>query len=828
MNYDAVPTALKDRAQWVTWRYEKEGKPVSKDTEGATKIPYNPRTGHRASSTNPNTWTSYATATQAAAARKHNGIGFVFSEDDPFTGIDLDDCIDPDGSLQSWAESIVATMDSYTEISPSGSGVKIWVEGDIPSSIKTPQIEMYCKGRYFTVTGQRFDSAPTTIRNVNGALSDLYDSVKKETPTPSPVPLPRATIGDEHAVAWARRKLADAIRMVTLAPDGVKHDTLIDAGRLAGGVVPLVSESEIETALYAAIEGRAADKHAALRTIRDGIRMGMQSPLPVPPPPPQPVFDAAGFACCPVHHTQLDPAKNGNGYKCRQRDATTASGWCDFWWSGAGYIAPREATAEPVIVAGELITQSSIATAQGAPRYVLYKLSGLRALPPATWLINGEIPAGLTTIICGPSGAGKSFLMIDYVMRVARANPDRIVVYIAPEGGTGYHLRTQAWLNHFGGEEPENVLFILQAVPLLDPKAVHDLITIIRPFSPVMLVIDTLARCLVGGDENSAKDIGMFFYHTDLIRMETDAAIAVVHHTGKSGAFRGSSALYGSVESWIDVTNDDGLITVSCGKSKDSEPFPPRYLRMVPSANSVVLLPSDQVDSRNAPLSEGQRTILETLSLGIFREAGAKRSEIVSASGINDRTIFRILSRMKQDRLINQSKKGDPYFISDEGMEAIRLYHRTLRQKRNAEQLANSESVPSAEVAISQTSSNQISASAPDQLASSTNSHPYKGGASSLRDQDARSESPQLGTGWRDVDLFPKDAHHTESLPVITPPAARALGAAALDWSFLRKAFAAGDYAAISTHCSIYRGDAESVLGQLEAEQGIQISDEET
>jgi putative DNA primase/helicase len=68
MNYDVIPQELRTRAAWVTWRYEKEGKPVSKDTEGATKIPYNARTGHKASSTNPNTWTSFADALKAAAS----------------------------------------------------------------------------------------------------------------------------------------------------------------------------------------------------------------------------------------------------------------------------------------------------------------------------------------------------------------------------------------------------------------------------------------------------------------------------------------------------------------------------------------------------------------------------------------------------------------------------------------------------------------------------------------------------------------------------------------------------------------------------------------
>lgn len=362
------------------------------------------------------------------------------------------------------------------------------------------------------------------------------------------------------------------------------------------------------------------------------------------------------------------------------------------------------------------------ARALDAPRYELHTLKKLRALPPITWLIDGEIPTGLTTIICGPSGAGKSFLMVDYAMRIARANPERLVVYIAPEGGNGYHMRADAWLGHFGGTEPENLVFILQAITMLQPRAVDELITVIRPHNPVLVIFDTLARCLIGGDENSAKDVGMFFYHADLIRQATGSAIAIVHHTGKAGNFRGSSALYGSVESWIDVSNDDGLITVSCGKSKDAKPFPPRYLRMVEVAESVVLMPSDQVDQKNAPLSEGKRVILETLSLSIFRDVGAKRTEIVSATGINDRTIFKILSRMKQDGLISQSKKGDPYFISDHGLETIKSHHRNLRQSRHDKEVANEATVPNAQVAMSQSSSNSKNATSHKQVASSNDS----------------------------------------------------------------------------------------------------------
>src|SRR5947207_5014474 len=78
-----APTELLERRQWVTWRMEPaDGKP--------TKIPYAPATGHKASTTDPSTWDTYERAVRAAASRGHAGIGFVFSAEDPYVGIDLD------------------------------------------------------------------------------------------------------------------------------------------------------------------------------------------------------------------------------------------------------------------------------------------------------------------------------------------------------------------------------------------------------------------------------------------------------------------------------------------------------------------------------------------------------------------------------------------------------------------------------------------------------------------------------------------------------------------------------------------------------------------
>jgi len=88
------------------------------------------------------------------------GIGFTFSEDGPFTGIDFDDCINEDGKITRWVSEIVQKAGSYTEISPSGNGLHIIGKGKIPNDFKNPitpedkNIEIYDHDRFFTVTGR--------------------------------------------------------------------------------------------------------------------------------------------------------------------------------------------------------------------------------------------------------------------------------------------------------------------------------------------------------------------------------------------------------------------------------------------------------------------------------------------------------------------------------------------------------------------------------------------------------------------------------------------------------------------------------------------------
>jgi putative DNA primase/helicase len=156
-----IPEELKERPQWVCWRLEeRDGK--------MTKIPYNPYSERSllASATDLMTWDTFQAALSYYKKYTHicpddaplDGIGFVFSSADPFVGIDLDNCRDPEtGELKGWAKEVMGQFgtEAYTELSPSGRGIHIIVRGSVRGGgMRRGPIEMYSRGRFFTVTGR--------------------------------------------------------------------------------------------------------------------------------------------------------------------------------------------------------------------------------------------------------------------------------------------------------------------------------------------------------------------------------------------------------------------------------------------------------------------------------------------------------------------------------------------------------------------------------------------------------------------------------------------------------------------------------------------------
>lgn len=167
ISIENIPQELRDRRSWVTWRSEDQG--------GRTvKPPFNPRTSRKAKSNDPTTWGSFDEATTAYEGGGYDGIGFQLTP--PFVGVDLDKCRDPaTGVIDDWAQAIIEQLNSYTEVSPSGTGIHILVRGDLPpGGRRTKGVELYDRDRYFTVTGKHVEGTRLTVEPRKDELHALH------------------------------------------------------------------------------------------------------------------------------------------------------------------------------------------------------------------------------------------------------------------------------------------------------------------------------------------------------------------------------------------------------------------------------------------------------------------------------------------------------------------------------------------------------------------------------------------------------------------------------------------------------------------------------
>ena len=155
------------------------------------KIPIDPQTLRNADTTDPTTWGTFeqcVTALPVAleeweqdhpSAYRGGGIGFVFTADDPYAGVDLDHCVDPDtGAIADWAQAHIDALASYTEVTPSGTGLHTLVQGSLPpKGRKKGAVEMYGYARFFTMTGWHLAGTPRTIAAHQEALYEVHGRV---------------------------------------------------------------------------------------------------------------------------------------------------------------------------------------------------------------------------------------------------------------------------------------------------------------------------------------------------------------------------------------------------------------------------------------------------------------------------------------------------------------------------------------------------------------------------------------------------------------------------------------------------------------------------
>jgi primase-polymerase (primpol)-like protein len=212
------------------------------------KPPVNARTGALASSTNPRTWSTFDEALAAYERGGLDGVGLVLhkekgDEGPGLVGIDLDKCRDPQtGAVEPWALEVVNKINSYTELSPSGTGLRIFLRGKLPpNGRKKGPYENYEWGRYVTVTGRHVEGTPPTVEDRQEQLLEVHRGVwppeDRQRPTPPASALP-ATQDD-----------AEIIRKARQSKNGAKFGSLWD-GSIAG--YPSASEADLALTNYLA------------------------------------------------------------------------------------------------------------------------------------------------------------------------------------------------------------------------------------------------------------------------------------------------------------------------------------------------------------------------------------------------------------------------------------------------------------------------------------------------------------------------------------------------------------------------------------------------
>jgi putative DNA primase/helicase len=251
VNPDQLPDALKALPQWVCWAFEWR-------VDRWTKPPYQVHGSSHASVDKPETWTTFKAALQAYQRGDVDGLGFVLTPELGLVGVDLDHCRDDKaGDIAPWASAIVQRLASYAEVSPSGTGLRIWLYGTLPpAGRRKGQIELYSDGRYLTLTGCHLADTPATIEPRQAALDAFHHHVFGET---SPRGNPMSNGHDPSSPLSD-----DAILQKAL---GAKNGGKV-AALWAGGIEGYPSHSEADSALCCLLAFYARDPAQLDRLLR--------------------------------------------------------------------------------------------------------------------------------------------------------------------------------------------------------------------------------------------------------------------------------------------------------------------------------------------------------------------------------------------------------------------------------------------------------------------------------------------------------------------------------------------------------------------------------
>lgn len=560
----AVLEGLRQHRRWVGWKWTQ--KPNGEWDKPPYRVDF---PDFHASTTNPKTWGTLEAAERALMAGQIDGIGYVVAQDEDLVWWDLDKCRDPEtGEIADWAARCVEEANSYTEITPSGRGLRIigthgdFLQAQIHTAYKLPQGgegEVFFKAaRYVTISGIHLPGTPIALADISGAVLDMLASAGKQ----------RRTVMDDTPARSREEALAPledvAAALRTIRNDDLHYDDWVRVG-LATYAASGGSGEGFEAWQRWSAKSEKHHDHECLRVWQSFHRSA--------------------------------PRKIGFGslaYLARSANPL----WVAPSWQGKP-VADEAPAGPSISVAfdpetGEILEPKKPKLGRGLR---LLSIADVEALPPPEWLIDGLIPENALVMPYGPPGAGKTFIVLSQALHIAagkewagKAVKQGAVVYVVGEGLGGFSIRLKAMRHLYGLSADLPLYMVPRAVNFREEKEVAELVALIRAAVPpgtriAFVVIDTLARAMPGVDENSAQEVGLIIAKCDQVREELACTVAPIHHTGKDveRGLRGSNALLGAVDAtYLIQAAGKGHVKLVNEKQKDGEPHKAMTFLMEP------------------------------------------------------------------------------------------------------------------------------------------------------------------------------------------------------------------------------------------------------
>lgn len=532
-----APAALRELKQWLIWKFEPNPKPGKKDL----KVPYYAKSGTKrgwmpgvrskkvgqGSADELPLLVTFDEALAAAQERGMTGIGLAMVPGQPVTALDFDHCV-ADGVIDPAVEALI--VGTYSEISPSGTGVRAFVLGDLGDrSDAHPEdgafgFETYTTSRFVTFTGDVTEIAELTgSENTIAEPSQLLlDTCEKRF---GPRVIRQISVGksDKERVGLTDAQIAEVLKWVAVGDHNrwmavgmaIHHETEGEGEWLWDEWSQLGADYEGPDEIrykWSTIGNYTGNEKTFWSVLREAQAQG-----------------------CPV-------------------DVDTAS--------------PDEFEALPMPVGGRFNIRS-----QG---------EFARQVKPISWLVKNFLPKATLGVLFGESGSGKSFLTYDLCAAIARGldewNGKKVkkgrVMYVVAEGEAGFVNRIHAYC-HQQGISPDDfeIDYISDLVPnLMEAALITDLIKEIKARGQYdLIVMDTFAQVMAGANENSGEDVGKALAECRRIHRHTGAMVLLVHHSGKdaSKGSRGWSGLKGACDVELEVSRSDDDRAVSASKLKD-------------------------------------------------------------------------------------------------------------------------------------------------------------------------------------------------------------------------------------------------------------------